>query len=136
MKDTNYDRVIRLQDMPTGGSDLLLKKDITVIQNVLQRVLALRPVTWRWKASQDDQITQYGFIAQEVEKLFPDIIKHGKWHGKAAKLMSTHDLLPYAIEAIKEQSLMIEATQQQLDILKAEIRALQQQLEAKATGKS
>jgi len=136
MKDTNYDRVIRLQDMPTGGSDLLLKKDITVIQNVLQKVLALRPVTWRWKADQDDQVTQYGFIAQEVEKLFPDIIKHGEWHGKAAKVMSTHDLLPYAIEAIKEQSLKIEATQRQLDALALELRELQKQLKNKAAAKS
>lgn len=128
MKDTNYTRVIRLQDMPTGGSDLLLKKEVTALENVLQKVLSLRPVTWRWKSAQDDKTTQYGFIAQEVEKLFPDVIKDGQWHGTAAKVMSTHDLLPYAIEAIKEQSVAIAAAEQQLDALKAEIQELKRQL--------
>jgi hypothetical protein len=91
---------------------------------VLQKVLSLRPVTWRWKVGGDDTTTQYGFVAQEVEKLFPDVIKDGQWHGTAAKVMSTHDLLPYAIEAIKEQSLVIESARKELESLKAEIKEL------------
>ncbi len=128
MKTKDYTRVIRLQDMPTGGSDLLLKKDVTVMQNVLQKVLSLRPVTWHWKTNQDDKITQYGFIAQEVERLFPDVIKDGHWHGTDAKVMSTHDLLPYAIEAIKEQQRTIENTERELDILKTELLGIKQRL--------
>ncbi|HEX8763312.1 MAG TPA: hypothetical protein VF733_06185, partial [Candidatus Saccharimonadales bacterium] len=85
------------------------------------------------KAGQDNQTTQYGFVAQEVEKLFPDVIKDGQWHGTAAKVMSTHDLLPYAIEAIKEQNHIIETTQLQLESLKNQIKELQQQLSTSKT---
>lgn len=128
MKNIDHTRIVRLQDMPTGGSDLVLKKDVIALQDVLQKVLSLRPVTWRWKAGEDNKTTQYGFIAQEVEQLFPDVIKDGQWHGSAAKVMSTHDLLPYAIEAIKEQQTTIKSTQQQLDSLKAQVKQLQKQL--------
>ena len=127
-KDIHYTRVIRLQDMPTGGSDLLLKKDVNALQNVLQMVLSLRPVTWRWKFGKDDKTKQYGFIAQEVEKLFPDIIKDGKWQGTDAKVISTHDLLPYTIEALKELHQAVENNQQQLGKLEAEVKKLQSQL--------
>ncbi|HET9412349.1 MAG TPA: tail fiber domain-containing protein [Candidatus Saccharimonadales bacterium] len=128
MKNIDHTRVVRLQDMPTGGSDLVLKKDVTALQDVLQKVLSLRPVTWRWKAGGDSNTTQYGFIAQEVEQLFPDVIKDGVWHGEAAKVMSTHDLLPYAIEAIKEQQATIESAQKQLDSLQDEVKRLHRQL--------
>jgi hypothetical protein len=128
MKNIDHTRVVRLQDMPTGGSDLVLKKDVTALQDVLQKVLSLRPVTWRWKGGDDVKTKQYGFIAQEVEQLFPDVIKDGKWHGEAAKVMSTHDLLPYAIEAIKEQQTTIESTHQQLAALKTELQTLRKQI--------
>lgn len=106
----------------------MLKKDVTALQDVLQKVLSLRPVTWRWKAGGDSKTTQYGFIAQEVEQLFPDVIKDGQWHGSAAKVMSTHDLLPYAIEAIKEQQATIESAQKQLSILQDEVKGLRRQV--------
>ena len=127
MKNIDHTRVVRLQDMPTGGSDLALKKDIVALRDVLQKVLALQPVTWRWKGGEDSKTKQYGFIAQEVEQLFPDVIKDGQWHGKAAKVMSTHDLLPYAIEAIKEQQVTIESIHKQLHALKADLQTLRQQ---------
>lgn len=128
MKNIDHTRVVRLQDMPTGGSDLVLKKDVVALRDVLQKVLSLRPVTWRWKGGDDIQTKQYGFIAQEVEQLFPDVIKDGHWHGEAAKVMSTHDLLPYAIEAIKEQQTTIESAQRQLYSLQAEVKKLRRQL--------
>lgn len=100
-------------------------------------MLALRPVTWRWKEGDDSRI-QYGFVAQEVEKLFPEIVKEGDWQGKKAKVMSSHDLLPYTIEALKEQHEKIEKTEEQLKELlatfkkqEAEIKTLKHQLDKK-----
>lgn len=124
----DYARVIKLQNMPTGGSDLVLKQDVTSLKNVLHKVTALRPVTWRWKSSHEDKSVQYGFIAQEVEELFPDIVKNGRWHGTDAKVMSTHDLVPYAIEAIKEQNFQLKAAHREIALLKKMITELQNKL--------
>lgn len=121
---------------PTGGaSDKKLKKNIKELDNVLSRVLALRPVTWQWKTDNDQEANQYGFIAQEVEALFPGIVTDDVWQDRPAKVMSTHDLLPYAIGAIKEQHAHIKTTEKQLHKLlealnkqAAEIKALKEQL--------
>ncbi len=128
MKYADNTSIICLE-RPTGGaSDERLKKDITSLHGVLPKVLALRPVTWRWKQG-DDTGLQYGFVAQEVEKLFPEIIKDGQWQGTNAKVMSTHDLLPYAIEAIKEQSHAIVAAEQQIVAFRAELAELKRRLD-------
>lgn len=121
-------QIIHLLETPNGGSDVNLKYNVHPLENVLDKVLALRPVTWRWKAKHDDTATHYGFIAQEVEKLFPQIVKDGRWHGKEARVMSTHDLLPYAIKAIKEQNSSIESAQKQIAELTAELQRLKLQL--------
>lgn len=46
-KVSNRVAVVQLMEMPNGGaSDVVLKKHVTEISSVLERVLALRPVTW------------------------------------------------------------------------------------------
>ncbi|HEY9412360.1 MAG TPA: tail fiber domain-containing protein [Jiangellaceae bacterium] len=61
-------RVVPLRKEPTGGSDASLKKDVSELDDGLEAVLALRPVTWRWKDERDGVDLQYGFIAQESKR--------------------------------------------------------------------
>lgn len=76
---------------------------------VLAKILALRPVSWRWKDKKVSGEKQYGFIAQEVEEIFPDMVSDGIWlDGKKHKFITPTDLVPYLISAIKEQQIQID----------------------------
>lgn len=99
--------VVQLMEMPNGGSDIELKKNVVEISTALERVLKLRPVTWNWKAGRDTKL-RYGFIAQEVEKVFPDLVEMKEWEdGTPRKFLSTNDMMPYLITALKEQQAQI-----------------------------
>lgn len=95
-------------EMPNGGSDITLKKNVVEIAAALDRVLKLRPVTWNWKAGRDTKKVRYGFIAQEVEEVLPDLVEMNEWEdGTMRKFLSTNDILPYLVAAVKEQQTQI-----------------------------
>src|ERR1051325_5297437 len=51
------------------------KDDIRPIDKASEAVLALKPVTFRYKKEIDpDQIAQFGLVAEEVEKVDPDLV--------------------------------------------------------------
>lgn len=105
--------------MPNGGgSDHTLKMNIAELPEVLKKVLALRPVSWDWKETNE---REYGFIAQEVEANMPDLVYTDTWtDGTTRKHISTKELLPYFVGAIQEQ-------QKQIDALRADVRNLKKQ---------
>lgn len=108
-------KTVQLLEMPNGGSDITLKKNIVEVASVLERVLSLRPVTWNWKTDKDGAPIKYGFIAQEVERLFPDLVEEKEWvDGTQRKYLSTNDMLPYLVAAIKEQQEQILELRQRL----------------------
>jgi hypothetical protein len=57
-------------------SDKRLKKNIRVLSDTLNTIRSLRPVSFEFKDSTNvgKFIQQYGFIAQELEKIFPDAV--------------------------------------------------------------
>ena len=64
----------------TANSDRRLKHDINPLPtSTLDRIMALNPVTYHWKDAKQDEAQglQLGFIAQEVEGVFPEIVTHG-----------------------------------------------------------
>ncbi len=129
MKDSNP-QIVQLSGMPNGGSDLALKRNVRVLENVLDKVLALRPVTWLWKTNPDDKSTQYGFIAQEVEEVMPDLVSEGTWsNGDQVKFLSTSSLVPFTISAIQEQHQTIRGLTTTLKKQQQEIAALKRALE-------
>lgn len=107
---------LSLMEMPNGGaSDITLKKNTTEISAALKDVLALRPVTWHWKTDLHDEELQHGFIAQEVEKVFPDLVKTVAWDdGTTRKFLSTKDLIPYLVKALEEQQRQIDHLNQKV----------------------
>jgi len=115
--------------MPNGGSDIALKRNVRLLENVLNKVLALRPVTWRWKNDTDHRVN-YGFIAQEVEKIMPDLVTEEAWkNGDQVKFLSTNGMVPYAIGAIKEQQKEIRKLLATLKKQQKEIDTLKRTLE-------
>ena len=83
------------------SSDERLKKDITSIDStILEKVLTLRPVTYHWNAEVEDSSTHVGFIAQEVEQIFPDLVTIDPI--TQLKSLNYIGLIPYTIKALQE----------------------------------
>jgi len=78
-------------------SDIRKKQDIVDYTRGLKEVLELRPVSFRWK-NHLEYGTQYGFIAQEVETVIPEIVKEDT---AGFKYLSNH-FYPMYVNAIKE----------------------------------
>ena len=88
----------------TDISDEREKDTIETISGATALVKQLRGVTHKWKDRRDDK-THYGLIAQEVEKVVPDVVSEGaKKDGEteATKGVAYQKLVPLLIETIKE----------------------------------
>jgi len=60
------------------SSDRRLKKNVHNIETPLEKILALDGVSFQWK---EDDRNDIGLIAQDVEKIFPEIVKTDKQTG-------------------------------------------------------
>lgn len=90
-------------------SDISLKEDITPIDNPLEKIVKLFGVNFKWKSSKQNSI---GFIAQEVEKIVPEIIGSSN---SGYKTISYDAIIPLLVEAIKEQQKQIEELKGKID---------------------
>jgi hypothetical protein len=116
-------KVIPLKDMPTGGSDITLKQDVAPIKGGLKKVMALRPVSWRWKAAKKSDRPRYGFIAQELEEILPDLVTEEAWQGDGTvkgdgsmrKHIAANDITPYLVSAIQEMQAQLDNLEKQLN---------------------
>lgn len=80
-----------------SSSDENLKKDITTIENALEKVNQLRGVDFTWK---DTDEKSKGVIAQELQKVFPELVSEDS-NGLS---INYSGLIGVLIEAIKELS--------------------------------
>jgi hypothetical protein len=96
------------------ASDQNLKKDISTLQGTLAKLQNFRGVNFRWK-TQDDSALRIGFIAQEVESVFPELVKTDIITG--IKSVNYLGFAPVLVNAIKEQQTEIETIQNQLSAL-------------------
>ncbi|KYG70328.1 cell wall anchor protein [Bdellovibrio bacteriovorus] len=62
----------------TQASDVRLKKDIQTMPEELNKILQIRPVTYHWKEESRSKEKQIGFIAQEVEKIYPELVQNNR----------------------------------------------------------
>jgi hypothetical protein len=92
----------------TQLSDLRFKKDITHLENSLQKIVQLNGYNYYWKDETADNSLQTGVLAQEVQKLFPQLVKEDI---NGTLSVNYSGLIPVLIESIKEQ-------QQQINELK------------------
>jgi hypothetical protein len=101
-----------------GSSDARFKTNISPITNSLQKVLALRGVHFNWNTTAfpermfSDKRT-IGFIAQEVEKVVPEIVQT---ENTPEQYKSVHydKVVALLVEAIKEQQKQINQLQKQV----------------------
>jgi hypothetical protein len=113
-------------------SDRRLKKDIAAIPTgTLAKVLALNPVTYRYKAEAAGATPSIGFLAQEVQGLFPELVGNPKVRGNGEKMLSVNyaGFGVLAIKAIQEQQQQLEQLKQENDSLRQKTMTLEARLE-------
>jgi len=101
-------------------SDIRYKQNISPIAHSLSSVLSMNGLYYYWKKNEFPEMEfsnerQIGFSAQEVEKLFPEVVMTD---ANGYKSVDYGRLTPVLVEAIKEQQKQINAQQQQIDELK------------------
>jgi hypothetical protein len=74
-------------------------------QTVLGKILALRPVQYNWNSESDTDVKHPGFIAQEVEQVFPQLVATDSKTG--LKSLNYTGLIPYTIQAIQDMNFNI-----------------------------
>jgi len=94
-----------------SSSDVRLKKNIKTVESALDKIIALRGVSFDWKEGGTKAI---GLIAQEAEKVIPEIVSQDENGYLGIKY---NNLIGVLIEAIKDQ-------QEQIEDLKNKINKL------------
>jgi trimeric autotransporter adhesin len=103
------------------------KRDIRDMGDASDKLMKLRPVTFRYKAD-STSTQQYGLIAEEVEKVYPELVIDDA-NGKAE--MVTYQVLPaMLLNEVQKQARADQRMARQLAQKDAEIAALQHQLSA------
>jgi hypothetical protein len=102
------------------ASDIRWKKNITPYSGGLNKVLGLQAVNYEWKTDQYpekvfDRGAQVGLIAQEVEKVLPQLVSTDF---QGYKSVDYSKLTVFLVEAIKEQQKEIETLKKEVAELK------------------
>jgi hypothetical protein len=143
----NYNGVYKAYIYDIDGSyhtvsDGRLKKDVSKMETVLDKVMALQPKTYKYISNKETDRRSSGFIAQEVMPLFPELVSDFQYPTKDTTDTTVYHGINYAgfgivaIKAIQEQQQQISALERdnkailsQMNLLKAENKLMLQQME-------
>jgi len=119
----------------TFSSSRSVKKDIRDMGDATDRLLDLRPVTFRYKQQQTlpdgrEVPPEYGLIAEEVAEVFPDLVVYDE-KGQPFTV-KYHEMAPMLLNEMKkehranlEQQRTIEAQQQEIAALASRLAQLE-----------
>jgi len=93
------------------GSDLKLKQNINKINSPLSTVLKLNGIQFDYKGEVKNSGQRLGFVAQDVEKILPGLVKTMP---DSTKGIAYTDITALLVEAIKEQQVQIDALKKQI----------------------
>lgn len=89
-----------------ASSDRRLKDNITSIKNPLEKINKIGGYSFTWNSNQDTYSgNDYGVVAQEIEEIFPELVRNRDNGYKAVKY---EKLIPLLIESIKELNKEVE----------------------------
>ncbi|MDD3263852.1 MAG: tail fiber domain-containing protein [Candidatus Nanoarchaeia archaeon] len=97
------------------NSDLRLKTNISVIENPIDKIMQLEGVEFNWKENGEKSI---GLIAQEVEKVFPEIVSSSGEY----KSVGYANLVAPLIEAVKYQQKEIKDLEERIKLLEEKLK--------------
>jgi hypothetical protein len=112
------------------------KDEVKPMDKASEAILALKPVTYRYKKELDpDGIPQFGLVAEQVEKVRPDLVardKEGKPYGvryEAVNAMLLNEFLKEH-ETVQDQGETIARLQKQIEALTVGLEKVNAQLAA------
>jgi hypothetical protein len=134
-------------------SDATLKKNIKDVDKAIGIIGQLHPKTYQYKDDGNYKLMhlppgdRYGLIAEDVEKVLPNLVKQTKFetgsdssamHGAPSatinfKAINYTELIPVLVKGMQEQQSVINQLQQQVNELQ---QMVQQLLDIKSTGSS
>jgi hypothetical protein len=108
-----------------SGSDQRFKKDIKKIESVMDKVQKLNAYTYYYRADEFkeknyDAKKHYGFIAQELKEIFPEMVREDE---KGYYAVEYDAMIPILLEAIKEQQNTMDAQNKTNEDLKKRMDA-------------
>lgn len=103
-----------------AASDERLKKNIHNMSDALTLVNKLRPVEFEWKSPEKPKGVHLGFIAQDVEKIFPDVVTTGETDGM--KAIKYEILVAPVVKALQEVAAENQKLKSQLGAMEDELK--------------
>lgn len=100
------------------NSDTSLKQEVIAIENILDEVLRLVPVHFKWRHDNSDD---FGFIAQDVEQVFPQLVSSVIVDGEERKGLPYATFGVLAIAAIKD---LVRTYEQRIQSLESKLQSL------------
>jgi len=105
-----------------SSSDKRFKKNINPIESALQKVMSIEGVTYDFRTDEFanrnfPNSSQVGFIAQNVESVLPEVVQT---NGDGFKAVDYAKMTALLNEAIKEQQMLIEQLNQELQVSKTQ----------------
>lgn len=100
----------------TQSSDRRLKKNIVYMGSVLERIMELKPATYNYIDNAKGAVRSTGFVAQEVEQVFPSLVRDMEDGYKGV----VYD--GFAVISIKA----IQELNEEIELLKTELEELKQ----------
>jgi len=113
------------------ASSTRYKRDIRDMRDSSQGLYHLRPVTFRYKQDAQGQ-QQYGLIAEEVAKVYPELVTKGA-DGKVESVQY-HELIPLLLNDVQHQQRQIAELKVQNEEQRAQNAALAARLERLEAG--
>ena len=116
----------------TSPSDRRLKTNINPLQKSLDKVMKLNGVTFNWDKSvkynaNASTTLQYGFIAQEIEKIIPELVSEDS---NGYKTVNYIGVIPVLTQAMQEQQKEIEQLKEENQKLNNTLQELLKRVEA------
>ena len=119
-------------------SDARLKRNVVPLRGALARVLRLRGVTFAWNELGQEEAQeengdepQIGFIAQEVEEVFPQWVRSGNGSGNGSnsdkegyKHLAIRGFEALAVEALRELQAEVEQLRARVAVLEGQLAAV------------
>ncbi len=108
-----------------ASSSARYKEEIRDMGDASERLVKLRPVTFRYKGHTEDPL-QFGLIAEEVEKVLPELVFHSASGQPEAVLY--HELPAMLLNELQKQQKRIDGQAEEIARLLERVRTLEERL--------
>jgi type II secretory pathway pseudopilin PulG len=106
----------------TTQSDEKIKKDLKPLENALDKILKIKAYYFRWKNEGKGKSLQLGLKAQEVEKVFPELVTTDV---KGIKSIAYQNLVAPLIETVHEMDARLKLQEKDNRELRAQFKLYQ-----------